>query len=660
MARFEATLKRFVSLNALRYLLFTAWLALAVPAAQSQVPQSITYQGALSAGAGPFSGTGLFKFALVNSNGTATFWSNDGSSVGGGQPNQTIANLVTRGLFTVVLGDTNMQPVSTTVFTNSDVRLRIWFNDGTNGFALLSPDQRLTSSGYAMMAANVPNGAVTGNNLAAGAVSTLNLATGAVTSAQLAVNAVTTPALANGSVTAVKLAPQAVTSPALAQGAVTSAQLAPASVTTPAIANGAITAATLAPNAVTASAIADGTISQSKLNFQLGYINARNPPFGAVGNGTNDDTAAIQSALNSASANGGGIVFLPRGNYLINSSLVVPAQTSLVGVWRAPTAYSQNLGTTLLAVASAGGTNGDPFITLQGNNATLEGVTVYYPNQVTHNPPIAYPWAIRGGGGENVTIQNVLLVNPYLGIDLATHPSARHLVRCVYGQPLVVGIAVDQCYDIGRIMEIHFWPFWTQDPSIVAFQSTNAVTFDFMRTDWEVVQDVFSWGYAIGARFRASAYGSMNGQMSNINFDNVDVGLQLSATQPYAVHISNLNIANAGGGTNHIGIQGLTGNAGLNVNGATFWGSLYQPVSWANSGLLTLSNARFLSWSPSLPCVQITSGRAILQNNYFTDNIGVAIRATPTTQKVMVLGNMLCGNTVNLNAATTTSANNQP
>jgi hypothetical protein len=219
-----------VSLNARRHLWIAAWLAIALPAAQSQVPQAITYQGALSAGAAPLSGVGLFKFALVNSNSTATFWSNDGSSVGGGQPNQAITNPVTRGLFTVLLGDTNQPPVNWTVFTNSDVRLRIWFNDGTNGFALLSPDQRLTSSGFAMMAAGVPNGAVTSNNLAAGAVSTRNIAAGAVTSAQLAVNAVTTPALANGSVTAVKLAPQAVTSPALAQGAVTSANLALASV----------------------------------------------------------------------------------------------------------------------------------------------------------------------------------------------------------------------------------------------------------------------------------------------------------------------------------------------------------------------------------------------------------------------------------------------
>jgi hypothetical protein len=288
-------------------------------------------------------------------------------------------------------------------------------------------------------------------------------------------------------------------------------------------------------------------------------------------------------------------------------------------------------------------------------------VTIFYPNQAAKNPPTPYPWAVAGGGGENVTVQNVLLVNPYLGIDLATHGSARHLIRGVYGQPLLVGIAVDQCYDIGRIMDIHFWPFWTQDTNILAFQSRNAVTFDLMRTDWEVMEDVFSWGYNIGARFRASASGAMNGQMSNVNFDNVDIGLQMISTQPYAVHISNLNIANAGGGTNHIGIQGVPGaDSELNVNGASFWGSLRQPVSWNNPGLLTLSNGRVLSWDSSLPAMEIITGRAIIQGNFFADNVGIAIRVRNTTDRVMVLGNMLTGNSVALAGPRTISANNQP
>jgi hypothetical protein len=609
----------------------------------AQVPSTISYQGVVNSAGGNFNGAGQFKFAFVNTTGSQTFWSNDGSSAGGSQPAQAVTSGVSNGLFSMLLGDnsvSNMTPISAGVFTNAGVRLRVWFGDGTNPIVQLAPDEPVSATGYAMMAANIEDGTVTGAKLAPGAVS----------SQSVGINAVTTPALLNGAVTAAKLAPQSVTSTALAEGAVTAS----------AIAAGSVNSSALAPNSVTASSIADGSVGLSKLNFQLGYINAKNAPYGAVGNGTNDDTAAIQAALNAAAAAGGGVVYLPTGNYLVGSHLVVPPQTSLVGVWRAVTANSQNLGTTLLAVEGAGSTNGTPFITLQGNNSTLEGVTIFYPKQVANNPPTAYPYAIAGGGGENITIQNVLLVNPFLGIDLATHGCARHLVRCVYGQPLRIGIAVDQCYDIGRIMDIHFWPFWSQNTNVEAYQSANAVSFDFMRTDWEVVQDIFSWGYAIGARFHASASGSMNGQMSNINFDNVDIGLQMSDTQPYAVHISNLNVANAGGGTNHIGIQGAAGASQLNVNGASFWGSLRQPVLWNNSGLLSLSNARFLSWDASQQAINIVSGRAILQGNFFTDNVGVAIRVGAGTDRVMVLGNMLTGNTVSLSGPRTTTANNQP
>ncbi len=291
----------------------------------------------------------------------------------------------------------------------------------------------------------------------------------------------------------------------------------------------------------------------------------------------------------------------------------------------------------------------------------MEGVTVYYPNQVQSNPPTAYPWAIQAGGGDNPTIQNVLLVNPYLGVDFATHTSGRHLIRGLYGQPLLVGIAVDQCYDIGRIMDVHFWPFWTQNTNVEAFVQANGVSFDFMRTDWEVVQDIFSLGYSVGARFRASTNGAMNGQMSNVNFDSVDIGLQLLGTQVYAVHIANLNIANAGAGSNRIGIQALPGtNCDLNVNGASFWGSIHQGVSWNNADLFTLSNARFLNWSSSLPAIDIIAGRAMLHDNYFKDSIGTAIHVGTGSDRVMITDNELAGNVLSLQGTRTMSTNNQP
>ena len=62
---------------------------------------------------------------------------------------------VTNGLFTVVLGDTtlaNMTAISASLFTQPNLQLRIWFNDGVNGFAALSPVQNLTPAPYAVFA----------------------------------------------------------------------------------------------------------------------------------------------------------------------------------------------------------------------------------------------------------------------------------------------------------------------------------------------------------------------------------------------------------------------------------------------------------------------------------------------------------------------------
>jgi hypothetical protein len=52
--------------------------------------------------------------------------------------------------------------------------------------------------------------------------------------------------------------------------------------------------------------------------------------FGAVGDGQNDDTSAIQLAVNAAAAVGG-TVYLPPGHYSTTSSLLLPAGVSVVG-----------------------------------------------------------------------------------------------------------------------------------------------------------------------------------------------------------------------------------------------------------------------------------------------------------------------------------------
>jgi hypothetical protein len=136
---------------------------------RAQVPQLINYQGRVAVGALNFDGSGAFKFALVSTNGLTTFWSNDGTSTAGSQPTAAVTLTVTKGLYSVLLGDTSlagMTAIPNSVFANADVRLRVWFNDGANGSQLLTPDQRIAAVGYAMIAGgvNLPTttGATTG------------------------------------------------------------------------------------------------------------------------------------------------------------------------------------------------------------------------------------------------------------------------------------------------------------------------------------------------------------------------------------------------------------------------------------------------------------------------------------------------------------------
>jgi hypothetical protein len=176
------------------------------------VTAKISYQGRVIMDNANFNGTGQFKFALVRGPGPTLLWKNDGSA-GNTEPGAAVSLPVANGLVMTTLGDTtlaNMTALPVTAFDQPDVRLRVWFNGGA-GFQQLTPDQRVVSVGYSLMAGNVPDGSITATKLANGAVTSAKIAGDAIGATQIAPGAVNSSDIADGSILGLDIANDTIT-----------------------------------------------------------------------------------------------------------------------------------------------------------------------------------------------------------------------------------------------------------------------------------------------------------------------------------------------------------------------------------------------------------------------------------------------------------------
>jgi hypothetical protein len=128
----------------------------ALPLLMAGAPSVVSYQGQVSLGGSPFDGKGYFKFAIVDADGTTAYWSNDGSSGGGEEPELGVQLIVTNSLFNVLLGDTSLtnmtEPLDAAVFGDPECYLRVWFSEDGSSFQQLSPDRRIAAVPYALQA----------------------------------------------------------------------------------------------------------------------------------------------------------------------------------------------------------------------------------------------------------------------------------------------------------------------------------------------------------------------------------------------------------------------------------------------------------------------------------------------------------------------------
>ncbi|MCZ7640850.1 MAG: glycoside hydrolase family 55 protein [Verrucomicrobia bacterium] len=371
--------------------------------------------------------------------------------------------------------------------------------------------------------------------------------------------------------------------------------------------------------------------------------------FGAVGDGTTDDTAAFQKALDAAAAAGGGTVLAPRGNYLFAGSLNVPPAVTLRGVWESVPAHNgirdaglpkpTDDGTTFLVTGGAGSEEGPPFLTLT-HNSTLKGVVLYYPNQKVDDVPEAYPWAIAMRG-KNPAVLAVELLNPYNGIN--TTGSERHLIRDVHGQPLRRGVYVDQIYDIGRIENVHFNPWWSMKPKLFQWQMANGEAFIFGRTDWQYVFNTFCFGYNVGYKFiKTRARASATAISLGLGADDCQTALVVEDSAPYGLLITNGEFVSFHGPDPTMIDVRASNTGSVRFVNCAFWGPCHQIAKVAGRGTVGFSDCTFVQWDAKKEgrhAIQASGGTVLVRGCEFREakahiELGEGVRRAVITDNI--------------------------
>lgn len=133
--------------------------------------------------------------------------------------------------------------------------------------------------------------------------------------------------------------------------------------------------------------------------------------FGAVGNGSADDTGAIQYALNLAQKTGES-VYLPSCKYLI-TNLKIPANVALFG--ENGKTSPEGLGSVLYCTDK-----NNPAVILN-SCSSIKNIAFFYPKQrIVNDYPVTYPETIKLTDTSITTlveIDNINLINSYYAIN---------------------------------------------------------------------------------------------------------------------------------------------------------------------------------------------------------------------------------------------------
>ena len=309
----------------------------------------------------------------------------------------------------------------------------------------------------------------------------------------------------------------------------------------------------------------------------------------------------IQNAIDRCADNGGGTVYLEAGEYVLTEPVTVKTAVILCGC--SNPVRETDKKTILLCHAGMNDPDGAAQITLAACSG-LRNLVMYYPEQSLENPVPCSP-AVRQNGVDSITLESIVMVNPWRGIQCGPDANELHFIKNVYLTPLDIGFYIDMTTDIGRIQGLHVTPDCYADytgtdiDTVRDYMLTHTTGLFMARSDWEYVYDFSAEFCRTGILITAVKDSGPNAQISGVRLHNCVTGIRLVDVNPYGIALSDSVISadredldtavrtESGFGT----IMQLNGVDFENING-------YRTiVIHTGSGQLSFADCTFHGWS---------------------------------------------------------------
>lgn len=373
--------------------------------------------------------------------------------------------------------------------------------------------------------------------------------------------------------------------------------------------------------------------------------------FGAVGDGTADDSAALQAAVNAAFSAGGGTVGIGRLRLYIAGNVNVPYNVGLEGEFRTavadyrPSDWYQFGGQIKLATGAT--------VTINSGNCSRilfihDGLYTNLPQNPTDATNLVANFGgigVSAAGTSDAYISECMFVGFTTGID-ATNSSRLNVMDCRFD--CTNGIYCSNSADISRYHRNHFWPFLTNyipgvgpGPNAYLPLQRAGYAMKMEHNTWDQLIDCFQFGYYQGFWIDSCSNNTLVACHSDYTTpnDNSVAGFQFTGTNNYSKLIGSFVVSCAQGGL--INETGGNLNPVVEIIGGTF--AVTGPCINVVNGAAIVSSATFEVGTVGVNFGSGTLSGAVIGCNFngVTENVTFA---NPTVQgMVAVLGSMATG-----------------